>query len=377
MVSITEKIAAGGSCIARMDGKAVFVPLTLPGETIEYEIVENKKDYAFGKLVSVLEPSPHRIEPPCPLFGICGGCDLQMADSAYQRELRLSILRDSLRRSGVNPPPDIAVHFGNPLEYRSRFQFHRSKDGLPGLRREASHEIVPVNDCPVAVKSIREGLKDHSIAAHLGTHPAISRCTVFSDGTGYCAEGVVSSTLVELMGKRLEFSVSGFFQSNLEMLRKLGESLALSVSGKRLLDFYAGVGTFSVFLSENFEDTLLVEQNREALDFAKKNLNGLSITSDFCALTDESWPASHLSRRPFDCAIVDPPRLGMGKKTVDWFIKSGIQDILYVSCDPVTFSRDAKKLIDGGYFLESVALYDFYPQTHHIETLGHFTKRVK
>lgn len=130
MTIIAEKMVAGGNALGRLDGKAVFIPYALPGETLEIEITESRKDYSFARVTSVLEPSDRRVTPPCPLFGRCGGCSFQMARTDYQSELRKSILGDALSRAHVAPEKDITVVSGSPWEYRSRFQFHRTREGL-------------------------------------------------------------------------------------------------------------------------------------------------------------------------------------------------------------------------------------------------------
>jgi 23S rRNA (uracil1939-C5)-methyltransferase len=381
MTVTTEKMVAGGSCIARIEGKAVFVPLSLPGETLEIEITDAKKDYSFARVISVLEPSEHRVEPPCPLFGKCGGCSLQMADPDYQRELRLSILADTLSRAHVESEKGIHIESGSPLEYRSRFQFHRTREGGIGLREGSSNTVVPIRDCPVAVPAIRKALADGSLAREARHRNSGDRFHVFGFEDRIWQEEGDTACAVPLCGKNVGFDVRGFFQSNIPMLERLitaiqsgPTGLEGGFSGERLLDFYSGVGTFSAVAGDAFAETVLVEHNREALDLARKNLASRAGIARFCPVSDEDWHTRNESRLRYDSAIVDPPRQGIGKRALEWFSGSGIADIRSVSCDPVTFARDASKLVASGFRLVDVALYDFYPQTHHIETLAFFTR---
>jgi 23S rRNA (uracil1939-C5)-methyltransferase len=357
-----------------MDGKAVFIPRSLPGETLEIEITESRKDYSFARIVSVLEPSPRRVVPACPLFGVCGGCSLQMADHEYQKELRLSILSDLFSRTKIAPEDSLSMESGESLGYRSRFQFHRTQDGAIGLKEDSANSIVPVNDCPVAVAEIRAALRDGSLAAQARHANAGDRFHVFAHGGKLWQECGDTACSIALLGKNIGFDVRGFFQSNVPMLEKMIAAVSSGLSGERLLDFYSGVGTFSLFAGDSFRESVLVEHNREALTKAADNLAGVSCKPVFCVTNDERWPAIRESRLHFDAAIVDPPRQGLSPKALDWFVKSKIGELRYVSCDPATFVRDAAKLASAGFRFRKAVLFDFYPQTHHIETLGFFTR---
>ena len=368
---------AGGSCIARIDGKAVFIPFSLPGETLDIEIVDNKKDFAFARIVSVIDPSPHRIQPVCPLFGRCGGCTLQMADSEYQRELRLSILRDIFSRAHIEPVNGIRMVSGDDFGYRSRFQFHRTASGGCGLKEGSSNEVIAISDCPVAVPEIRNGLKDGSIAQFTRHMNSGDRFHVFGYKGNLWHEDGVTSCSVPILDTEVNFDVRGFFQSNIPMLEKMIAEVCktLPVSpGKRMLDFYSGVGTFSLFAGSHFEENVLVEHNKEALTVAQTNLASNNTKALYCAVSDDNWSINKAAGLHYDTAIVDPPRQGISQKALSWFIDSTISDLRYVSCDPSTFARDARKLVAAGYTFTDAVLVDFYPQTHHIETLGLFTR---
>jgi 23S rRNA (uracil1939-C5)-methyltransferase len=375
MVSIAEKLVAGGSSMARIDGKVVFIPLALPGETVDIEITECKKDFSFAKVVSVLEGSPHRVAPPCPLFGRCGGCSLQMCDDEYQRTLRRSILKDVLSRARVECESELAIESGDAWGYRSRFQFHRSAEASLGLKEGSSREVVRIDDCPIAVPKIREALRSGALEGNFT--PTEDRLHVFANGDEIWVEGIDEECAVKVLGQSIHFDVRGFFQSNIPMLERL--SLAIfpetgGISGKRLLDLYSGVGTFSAFAGNRFEDVTLVEHNDRALELARKNLAHRGREPLLCAVSDDRWPRDKASRLRYDAAIVDPPRQGISPPALDWLVSSGIPELRYVSCDPVTFARDARKLIDGGFRFKAATLFDFYPQTHHIETLGVFSR---
>lgn len=377
MTCNTEKIVAGGSCIAKIDGKAVFVPFSLPGETLEIGITKDRVDYSFAKITSIIKGSPYRVEPICPLFGKCGGCTLQMAESAYQGELRLSILENILLRAHVVPKTGITLESGPQIEYRSRFQFHRTQNDTIGFMAASSDTIIPIKDCIIALPEIRTALQDGSLKGMARHYNARDRFHVFAHKRKLWIENESTECEVSLAGSSISFDVRGFFQSNLIMLERMIPIVCKmedSRPRKRLLDFYSGVGTFSLFALPYFEETVLVEHNQDALTYARKNLKARETSITLCAVEDEKWPTHRAAKLTYDVAIIDPPRQGLSKKALEWFTQSNIPDIRYVSCDPVTFARDAVKFIASGFTLNKVIMFDFYPQTHHIETVGFFIR---
>lgn len=373
MISIAEKAVPGGYCIARPEGKAVFVTGALPGETVDIEIVEDKKKYSFAKVISVLEPSHRRVTPPCPFFGVCGGCSLQMADQDFQREIRLSLLQDCLDKAAVPFTGIIGFEGASGYGYRSRFQFHRDESGKIGFKHTSDDTIVPVNDCLVAQETVRQALS----SGYFSTIPDCpSRFHVFSSDSQIWSEPVNPEVSITIGGKDMSFDVRGFFQSNIPLFERLLIDIfsrSPVITGP-LLDFYSGVGTFSLAATGFCDEVVLVEHNRSACQWAQRNLEKQGTTVHMCAVSDDAWPHCKESRIPFSTAIVDPPRSGISKTALDWFIKSSICDLRYVSCDPVTFSRDAAVLCSAGFHIESLTLYDFYPQTHHLESFGRFIR---
>ena len=392
---ITEKMTFGGNCIAKIDGKTVFIPFALPNEKLEIEITDTHRDYDNAKILSIMSPSPHRINAPCKYYGICGGCNMQHIETEKQIELRTEMLRECFERSGIKIP-EITVLHGNGFNYRCRFQLH---DG--GLEARLSNTVVPIEHCMVAENCINEWLN----SVPFEKRPK-GRCNVFGSeklfGSGKNSKVVAakeesekkdnvrfnrknknikqakmrySGTIISeentvdlnLLGKKISFDVRGFFQSNMEMLEKSIAEICRNLSGKNALDMYAGCGTFSVFLSDIFESVTLVEHNRDAVVFAAKNLAGKNIK--ISGLSGAKWAAQN-STDLFDAAVIDPPRSGMEKEVLDYICRAKIKDLRYLSCNPSTHARDAAYLIKAGYKLEKLFLLDFYPNTSHIESLG-------
>ena len=370
------KMVARGSGLGKIDGKNVFVPGTLPGEQVEIKILEEKRDFIEAKLEKVLTPSEFRIKPECKYYGICGGCNLQFASIEYQRKLKAEILTDSLIRAGVPEKliPEIETEYGSEWGYRNRFQLH---DG--GLKEVGSSQIVPVKDCLVACQEIRDCLQSDQVPKGTRTHifgadGKVTTAVLAEKAPRKKFEGAVIDekeiVTVNINGKDIQFNVRGFFQSNLQMLGKTIKRITANLGGKRCADIYSGVGTFSVFLGEQFEEMYLVEHNREALILAERNLRGIRHQS--YGISGEKWTQLSDSKQKFDAVVIDPPRSGMEKVVREWIKASQIPQIRALSCDPVTFARDAQVLISFGYKLANLCILDYYPQTSHIETLASF-----
>ena len=365
-----EKIVFGGDCIGKIDGKTVFVSGMLPGETAEIKILQSKKDYDKAIATKILEPSPFRTEPKCKYFGICGGCSLQMATDEYQITLRKDIFTDCFKRNlkeDLEKIPEIEVISANNWEYRNRFQFEKG-----GLQEKSQNKTVKIDFCPVAVEKVNHLLQNKLIPA------TKDRLFVFDDKTSLDTE----TYSVKVLDKNILFDVRGFFQSNISMLEKtiplLIKDFENLPKSSRLLDMYAGVGTLSCFAEDFFQEVYLVEHNKKALAFAKENLKNASNQnpSDKKILTfpqsGEKFVSSKWANNHFDVLIIDPPRSGIEKPVLSWILEKKIPIIRYLSCDPVTHSRDAKKLLEAGYKMKKLYLLDFYPQTSHIESLSYF-----
>ncbi len=398
---IAEKMVFGGKCLAKIDNKNVFIPFAVPGEKLEIEITKSFRDYDEAKIVNVLESSPKRLQPACPLYGRCGGCNMMHIDFAYQTELKKGVLAELMERAGV-AVPQIQVVSGSPLGYRSRFQLH---DG--GMEGRGSNDVVPIDSCLVAVPEINEWLKSCPMQdrpqgrgllfGHKNAQPSLSLALereARPEPKAYKKmsakekkkhgkkrpmgrfEGISQNeqcpVQIELCGKTILFDAQGFFQSNIEVLEKAIPLITQGLSGKNALDLYSGAGTFSVFLADLFENVVMVERNRGALVFAEQNMAGKKHESYGISGADfVKKNAQSLVERigNFDAAVVDPPRSGMEKEALDWLCNSGIPVVKYLSCNPSTQARDIKRLCDAGYKVTEISLLDFYPQTSHIETL--------
>ncbi len=402
MTIITDKIVFGGKSLGKIDGKNVFIPYAIPGEKLEVEITENNKDYDNAEIVKILEPSPHRIEPACRYYGKCGGCNMMHIDPEYQKELRLEILQDIFRQNGIDINGKTKIIAGPDTGYRARFQLN---DG--GLSQRRSNVVIPVEECLCAEAPVNEYLKQ----TVMGGRPK-GRCHIFGSsfsqtdlkvaaeenkndsqkrisGSGqkgkklkikenhYFAGTLASpenTMTVKLGTHNLTFDVRGFFQSNLYVFEKVCKLITdILPGGENILDMYSGCGSISAFLTEKYNNVVLVEHNRDALVYAEQNMAGTKHIS--YGLSGAAWVKTCASTLPaFDACTIDPPRSGMEKEVRQWLASSNIPLVLSLSCDPATHARDLTALISAGYELTGIFLLDFYPNTSHIESLAVLTK---
>jgi 23S rRNA (uracil1939-C5)-methyltransferase len=367
-----ERIVAGGKGFARKGGRPVFIGQSSPGDRLRARIVRESRDWAEAEPLEILEASPLRAEPLCPRYGICGGCSLQHLAYDSQLEAKKSILKESFTRIGALPGvPDPVLFPSPPWEYRNRMQFHR----LPGARgaglmARKGAGVVPLSDCPAADRGIRDLLASGLVSPP----PGKDRFTLYSRQGLLLREGGQSRGRVKLRGEGILLDAALFFQSNALMLERLiGDLLALAGEADRsrpLADIYCGVGTFAFFLKGSFPRIDLVEENRAALALARENIGD---RGTYFAMKDEQW-ARGRGRGSYGLLVADPPRRGLSPAMRGWLAGAEAPILAYVSCDSATLARDSRELLAGGWSLRELRLYDFYPQTAHIESLAVFRK---
>lgn len=370
-----EKLVAGGDGLAFLGGKAVFVPFALPGETVLATIKTGKKDYAQATLVEVLEPSRHRVVPPCPIYGKCGGCNLQHLSYSRQVEEKALIVSEAFARTAGVETGEIAAVPSLPFSYRNRMQLHFTKDRRLGFMKRASSDVVEAPSCLIALRSIQDWIE-----ARAGSSKAYDelesfvlekdRFLVFGYGDEVWVEGDKGLVEVSVAGQPIRFHIKSFFQSNLYLLDYFVPDAVAGLSGGRAADLYCGVGLLGRFLAPAFESIVCVEQNPYALELAKANVPGRG--HEFSALPVEDWVRTDSAQKPFDLVLLDPPRTGLALPVRQWLASSKPRTIVYLSCDPVTLARDSGDLIKAGYALQSLKAFDFFPQTSHVECNARF-----
>jgi len=392
-----EKLVAGGEGMALHEGRAVFVPLALPGELVEARFVEERRDWARAFCRGVIEASPARVEAPCPVYGLCGGCDLQHLAYGEQLRAKVGIVREIWRRTAGFDPGELEVVAGEPFGYRNRMQLHICRSGALGLMRRDSAEAVEIPGCPVADPALQAWIAERALSPAVREELAPSlggrdRFVVFGRGGKVWQEGRHSLVKTRVAGEEIVFDLGGFFQSNLGLLDRLVPALVRALAAEApgegpeaagraaggfkgrtevAADLYAGVGLFGHFLAPYFSRLVMVEENGAALAQARTNAAGPA--NEYHAASVEAWCRGSGARLAPEAVVVDPPRAGLSAGLRAWLGRRLVPRLAYVSCDAVTLARDAKELLGSGYSLESLTLYDFYPQTGHIESLALFS----
>jgi len=369
-VGVVEKLVSGGDGLVRDGGLVVFVPGALTGETVLYRAGAVKKGFARGTLVEVLNPSPDRRQPPCPLYGRCGGCDLMHLADGAQPGAKALLVQEAFRRLGKKEVALPEVVTGPAWAYRARLQLHKDAPGAPaGFKARGSDKTVAVRACPVAAPGFQD------LLASGGKDLPVGRTNAFAVGDQAYVEGRDRRVTLEVGGKRLASALDGFFQSNLELLPALIDEVlgALPDRGGRVLDLYGGSGLFGAFLADRFDTVVEVEQNGAALALARLNVPGP--LHEFHEMTLEAWVARQPARGPdLAAVVVDPPRTGLSPEVTGFLATAPAPVLVYVSCNPDTLARDTRTLEAGGWVLTGLKVFDFYPQTTHAEAVARFVR---
>jgi 23S rRNA (uracil1939-C5)-methyltransferase len=385
-----ERIVGDGKGIGFHDGKTVFVPETAPGDRIRAQVRSQRGKVIQAELLEVLEPSPRRVEPPCPYFFACGGCDFQQFSYEDQLATKVEMIRDSLRRIGkLDPVPDVPITASpEPLAYRSRaeWQIDQRKKKI-GYFAAGSHQVVDIDACPILtpeLQALLTTLRD-DFSAGMVSKSAFEYRGVSGDvGSVLEPTGATRSRLVirTVGGHPYRYNADCFFQSNIPVTELLLErvleiaDVAADESGIAV-DLYCGVGLFTKPLADRFDRAIGVESDRISTGFANENTGASDDDSNVRIVTSpvETWIAE--DRSPLgrvSLLVFDPPRAGAGAGVVEGMLRMKPTHIAAVSCDPATFARDVRGLIDGGYELVSVDAFDMFPQTHHVELVGHLQR---
>lgn len=427
--TVIEKIVTGGRGLGRLDGQAVFVPATAPGDRVRARVVARRRGWIEAEALEVLEPSPDRRRPPCPHESECGGCDLQFLRAEAQRRVKHEIVLDCFRRlgglevEGLLEGPDPA---GPEFGYRDRLRLFADPTGRYGLRRRGSHEVVPLETClqmpPPFTERLLPWLRtlppmeqvvvrlDHRGGALVSLFGPASRARALRrqiDATpaGEApVEGLVGLLhnnlpvwgrdylVVSVAGHKFRVGPQSFFQANLAeaeaMVRTADAWLTPDdaggpdPAGRLLVDLYCGVGLFTLALGGRWRRVLAVESDPSALRDARNNVRRdgavgdrvdlragkvADVLADPGTAADPDWRTA--------CVVADPPRAGLGKAVTGHLARLAPPDVLAVGCDPATAARDAAALVAAGYEPRRLRVFDLFPQTSHLETMLHLRRR--
>lgn len=374
------KIVPNGLGLCFAEKLTLFVPLSVPGDRLLVEIAELKGRTAFAGIVKVLEPSPERIEAPCPYFGDCGGCDFQQMNYRAQLNAKVGMIRDCLKRIaklgdeieiGVVPCPE-------PFAYRIRTQVHADPLAKEiGFYRRQSHEVIEAGHCMIldpgldgTVARIRQTFdwpEDREDQINIEAGFAGGTASIYSEDL---IEPVNQLTF-EAGGNRFHFDARAFFQANKYMIGELIDRAVGGSSGGLAIDLYCGIGLFTIPLAKNFSKVIGVESSKGSFRFAEQNAdaNGVSNSEFVNSRVKHFLKEQKETVEEADLIVVDPPRSGVKSSSLRLIAEAAPGALTYVSCNPSTLARDIRFLLDNGYRIENFTAIDLFPQTHHVEAV--------
>ncbi|HEX7893573.1 MAG TPA: 23S rRNA (uracil(1939)-C(5))-methyltransferase RlmD [Terriglobales bacterium] len=425
-----DKLVYGGDGLARLPaddqgpGKSVFVPFVLEGETVEAKIIEDKRSFARAELVSLLEAAPHRIQAGCPYYQRCGGCHYQHTDYKHQLAIKADVLKETLRRTAkLELPCKLQIHVSPEWGYRNRtrLKVQTAPEFALGYYRFRSHELLPIEQCPVSSPLINQAItslwqagrdgkiggcareielfanaEDTAILAEVYCAPGTSRSDArkLSDnfagfllnasGMTIFEQAAFNSTvepkhLAAIGAESLDYktaqssyrvSAGAFFQGYRFLVDRLLSLVTDGAAGQLALDLYAGVGLFSAVLARSFAQVIAVEASQTSYSDLSHNC-GREVKA--VRSTTEKYLDQSPGLHP-DLVVADPPRGGLGENVVRKLAGMDSPRVCYVSCDPSTLARDLRTFVSLGYRINDAHLIDLFPQTFHIESVFHLAR---
>lgn len=380
---VIERIIPRGFGLAHAEGMTIFVTLAAPGDRLRVRLTEIKGNIAFAEIEKVLESGPERIPGPCPYFTVCGGCDFQQLTYTAQLESKVAIIRDCLRRIG-RIQDDIPIGIiGSPKEfgYRSRAQWHVSPSTHEiGYYKRNSRDLVAIDHCPKLVPELNAtlaGLREEMPWEQVWSEKSFIDASVGDDSRiSLSSPGLFDPEDISftVAGESFRYSAGVFFQGNQFLIRQLLETALAGAEGHNALDLYCGVGLFSLPMAHKFEKVIGVEEHPAAVGFARQNAdtNGHS-NLEFRTESVRRF-LSGFDSKNIDFILLDPPRAGTERDTIQNLIRIEAPHISYVACEPSVLARDLKRFVEAGYKIDSVTAIDLFPQTHHVETVAHLIR---
>jgi 23S rRNA (uracil1939-C5)-methyltransferase len=375
-----EKLVYGGHGLARTESGVLFVPRTAPGDVVEVEIVERKPDYARARLIRLLDPSPDRQEPYCANYDSAGCCHWQHLRYSRQLEIKESILRETLRRTArIEWEKTIGVISGPDRHYRMRASFH-VKDGQLSFVEEGGHTLVPIIECAALTPEINAFIPEANAVLQEPGMRGVREVDVVSGPPVMAAMGPRRSlgpreVKITAGGFHYFLEPQAFFQSNRFLLTPFMEQVEPAAAGStHLLELFCGSGFFTMPLARSAREILAVERSPASVRLARQNAtsNGVGNVEFVQAGVEDALKDSH-DLRP-DTVVLNPPRSGCGKNAAERIAGLRAERIVYVSCNPSTFAREAALFVQREYSLENLVMVDQFPNTYHIELMAAFRR---
>ena len=407
-------ILQDGRGVARTEGKTVFVENAVYGETLDAEIIAEKKNFLEARKINTKIKSDYQRKPPCPYFYECGGCSIMDINYETQIDLKKNLIKNAIKKSAGIVLEDLEIIESPEFRYRNKIRLQVDKDGGLNYLETYSKKMVKIEDCLIANKIISENLSDiekisidinqkfegiieeisiraskNNILLNLQgnfDNNAIAYIKEKYSSSNYSINLLIGRDLITISGegyldykigqKEFKISANDFYQVNdyqIENLYKIAREFL--GENQKLLDLYCGSATSS--MSINDDHIVGVEINKNAIKDAKENAkrNGLH-DYKFIAKNAKFIDSNFIKKEKIDAVTVDPPRAGLDKEVVKTIANSGIDKIVYISCNPQTLARDIKRFVDRGYKLEKIKAVDMFPQTMHVETVVLMTRNL-
>jgi 23S rRNA (uracil1939-C5)-methyltransferase len=398
---VMDRLVYGGDAMGRLpDGRAVFVPYTLPGEEVRVCLVEEKRGHVRGELLEVLRPSPQRIQPPFPQAQAYGSTHYQHLPYELQLSIKAEILAEQLSRMAglANPPVQSTLPSARIWNYRNHIQLHVDEQGRLGYHEPRSRRVIPIQSDPLAEEplnqilphlaveaipsleriSLRLGMDEDILLVMEANQPdapelsveELDVSAVYVSPNGELLMAGSDHLFMEAASRSYKVSAQSFFQVNNQqasrMVASLLENLPLQPQ-MTVLELYSGVGLFSAHIALRVARLVAVEASGSACADFVENLDEFDNVELYEAPVEIALPSVEL--KP-DLVLVDPPRSGLGARVIPHILATQAPLLAYISCDPATLARDARRLSEGGYQLEQVTPVDMFPQTYHIESIS-------
>jgi tRNA/tmRNA/rRNA uracil-C5-methylase (TrmA/RlmC/RlmD family) len=386
--------ANGGSCVARHEGRVVFVRYALPGETVKVRVVGDHGSYWHADVIEVIEPSADRVDSLCPIAGVDGAgcCDLAFAEPDATRRLKGAVVANQLARLGNYEWRDEGSAVAEPIGdggatgWRTRVRLDTSAEGRAGFHRYHSSELVTDLDCAQLPDGMLDGLNDWSWPPGAQLHVAVdddgNRHVVQSGPrtgrktTTQVAEGHYEA--VQRVGERMwRVPVTAFWQAHRDATRVYSELVAGWAQldpGMTAWDLYGGAGVFAAVLADGVGErgkVVTVDTSRGASRSARAALADLGWVS---VVTDSVRRALSAQTQRADVAVLDPPRSGAGREVIDLLAAAEVPRVIHIGCEAASFARDVGLYLGHGYAVEDLRVFDSFPLTHHVECVAVLTR---
>lgn len=353
MIVKIESLNHQGLGITRVNDKVTFVEQALPGETVDIKVTEEKKKYNLAKIQTIIEKNPNRIEPICPYYEECGGCDFGHVN--YETELKYKKEKvENILKKYAHIDVNIEITPSDKVyNYRNKITLHKQNEKI-GLVKKNSSEVIEIKECKLVNEKINEILRNKPKEGIIRTNGK----EIISNEN--------ENITINVDKYKFKVNLNSFFQINPYTYEKMFNHIKKLISSNDvLLDLYSGVGVFSILLSENCKKIYGIEINENSYKNALENkkINNLENIDFMLGKVEDNLPKI---KEKIDTIIVDPPRNGLSKTTIKQIININPKKIIYVSCNPMTLSRDLN-LLNSNYNLESIKAFDMFPKTNHVE----------